>query len=353
MGSFLDKPITEKKTEEGSAHGLVWGSTAMQGWRTEMEDSHIHETDVPGRPGASFFCVFDGHGGALVAKEAAKKLLTKVLRTDKFRLGNKSAETLSAALYDGLIQLDAELREMPQVKSGEDHSGATAITSFITETHIIIGNAGDSRAVLCRTGGVFFGSKDHKPTAPEERSRVEKAGGFIEMGRVCGNLAVSRALGDFQYKDKFDLPAEAQKITCAADMTVIPRSKDDNFFVLCCDGIFDVMTNEQVYEFIENHLKGGFKTPEICERLCDHCLMKNSKDNMSVLLVLFPNHTKQEPGFVVPSLAPDEGEQAQIKAMADQEAAVARRLSQILVSQAGGGAPSGGRADEGGDGTSS
>lgn len=309
MGSFLDKPITEKETIEGSAHGLHWGCSAMQGWRIEMEDSHICETNVPGRPGSSFFCVFDGHGGSMVAKEASARLLGKVSKTDKFRHGNKSAETLSSALYDGLIALDAELREIPQLKSGEDHSGATAITSFITPTHIVIGNAGDSRAVLCRNGGVHFGTQDHKPTSAEERSRVEKAGGFIEMGRVCGNLAVSRALGDFQYKDKPDLPPEAQKITCAADMTVMERSKEDNFLILCCDGIFDVMTNEQVFEFVENHLKGGFKPPEICERLCDHCLYKNSKDNMSVLLVLFPQHTKPEPGFVVPPLAPSEEEQ--------------------------------------------
>ena len=70
----------------------------MQGWRIEMEDSHITETDVPGRPGSSMFCVFDGHGGSLVAKEAAKQLLHKVVRTDKFKHGNKSAETLAAAL---------------------------------------------------------------------------------------------------------------------------------------------------------------------------------------------------------------------------------------------------------------
>eukprot|EP00035_Acanthoeca_spectabilis_P019971 m.430505 g.430505 ORF g.430505 m.430505 type:complete len:351 (+) comp17177_c0_seq1:3315-4367(+) len=330
MGSFLDKPVTEKETIEGSAHGLHWGCSAMQGWRIEMEDSHICETDVPGRPGSSMFCVFDGHGGSLVAKEAAERLLTVVTKTDAYRHGNKSADTLARALYDGLLQLDEDLRMIPQLKSGVDHSGATAITSFITPTHIIIGNAGDSRAVMCRGEGVHFGTKDHKPTNVEERSRVEKAGGFIEMGRVCGNLAVSRALGDFQYKDKPDLPAKDQKITCAADMTVIERDVSDDFLVLCCDGIYDVMTNEQVHEFIVNHLKGGFKAPEICERLCDHCLMKNSKDNMSVVLVLFPNHTKHEPGFVVPSLAPDEEEQQKLQDVAAQEADISRRLSQLV-----------------------
>lgn len=137
------------------------------------QDSHICETDVPGRPGSSMFCVFDGHGGSLVAKEAAERLLTVVTKTDAYRHGNKSADTLARALYDGLLQLDEDLRMIPQLKSGVDHSGATAITSFITPTHIIIGNAGDSRAVMCRGEGVHFGTKDHKPTNVEERSRVE------------------------------------------------------------------------------------------------------------------------------------------------------------------------------------
>jgi hypothetical protein len=42
---------------------------------------------------------------------------------------------------------------------------------------------------------------------------MQNAGGFIEMGRVCGNLAVSRALGDYEYKDRPELGAEVQKVT--------------------------------------------------------------------------------------------------------------------------------------------
>ena len=52
--------------------------------------------------------------------------------------------------------------------------------------------------MLSRGGSVQFATIDHKPTDAGETARIQGAGGFIEMGRVCGNLAVSRSLGDFQ-----------------------------------------------------------------------------------------------------------------------------------------------------------
>jgi serine/threonine protein phosphatase PrpC len=58
------------------------------------------------------------------------------------------------------------------------------------------------------------------------------------MGRVCGNLAVSRALGDFEYKDRKDLPAAQQKITADSDTTIIARVPEDEFLLLACDGIW-------------------------------------------------------------------------------------------------------------------
>ena len=144
---------------------------------------------------------------------------------------------------------------LKRLLSCEDHSGSTCIASFISQTHIIIANCGDSRAVLARGGNVHFSSVDHKPTDAGETARIQGAGGFIEMGRVCGNLAVSRSLADFQYKDRADLPATKQKVTAASDMTTIARDASDEFLLLCCDGIWDVMSNEDAVEFVSNHLK--------------------------------------------------------------------------------------------------
>jgi len=51
-------------------------------------------------------------------------------------------------------------------------------------------------------------SEDHKPDNAGELARIEKAGHHVEDSRVDGNLALSRAFGDFQYKDQPNLKAE-------------------------------------------------------------------------------------------------------------------------------------------------
>jgi len=299
MGNFLEAPVTDKHTHSGSANGLQYAVSSMQGWRVGMEDAHIAAGALEDAPDIAFFAVFDGHGGDLVANISKEKLLPAVFRTEALRSGNRAPTDLAEGLKDGLFELDRELRNFPSLKSGSDRSGSTATTAFVTPTHIIIGNCGDSRSVLVSGGKVVFASEDHKPTNEKEQRRILEAGGFLQIGRVCGNLAVSRALGDFNFKDTPHLPDHAQKVSAEADITILPRSDEDEFLLLACDGIWDVASCEHAKEFITDHLKAGVPAREICERLLDSCLQKQSKDNMTAVLVLFEKGCpKPAPGYV-------------------------------------------------------
>jgi len=79
---------------------------------------------------------------------------------------------------------------------------------LIAENTIYCANAGDSRCIISNNGKAEELSKDHKPKNEKEKERIEKAGGYVHEGRINGNLSVSRAIGDFEYKNNANLPKD-------------------------------------------------------------------------------------------------------------------------------------------------
>ena len=69
-----------------------------------------------------------------------------------------------------------------------------------------------------------------------ERARITAAGGFVDFGRVNGNLALSRAMGDFEFKKTAELPPEQQIVTVFPDVNEHEITEDDEFLVIACDG---------------------------------------------------------------------------------------------------------------------
>lgn len=69
-----------------------------------------------------------------------------------------------------------------------------------------------------------------------EKARICAAGGFVDFGRVNGNLALSRAIGDFEFKKSAELPPEAQIVTAFPDVLMHDITDDDEFLVVACDG---------------------------------------------------------------------------------------------------------------------
>ncbi len=70
--------------------------------------------------------------------------------------------------------------------------------------------------------------------------RITEAGGFVDFGRVNGNLALSRAFGDFDFKKNTSLPPELQIVTCNPEIVDRVLDGSDEFLVLACDGRFRV-----------------------------------------------------------------------------------------------------------------
>ena len=236
---FFHLPHT---TFQPQGNGLRWGVSAMQGWRVNMEDSHIHESDLGNvAPGYGFYGVFDGHGGENCAKIVAERFVSFITRQDGFTqaAATKDIDTLKKLMTKAHFELDAEMWAMPGFNSMNDRSGCTSVTALISDTHIIVANSGDSRSVLGTNKGMKPMSYDHKPYNQIEQARIVAAGSSVSAKRVNGDLAVSRAFGDFCYKQAKNVEAAKQAVTVDPDFIIHERTENDEFLILACDGIWD------------------------------------------------------------------------------------------------------------------
>lgn len=283
MGAFLDKPKVEKRTNSGKGNGLRFATSAMQGWRVEMEDADTAKIGLPkGFDSWSFFGVFDGHAGAYVSKYCSEHLLDAILSNEKFL---KAAEKLQQngqqisddstdvkeAIRVSFIDLDNNIRNT--INEGEK-SGSTAVVVLVSPSHVYFGNCGDSRAIYCRDAKQAFATADHKPINPEEKSRIEKAGGSVMIQRINGSLAVSRALGDYEYKMEKHLSATEQLVSPEPEVSCFKRESDDEFLLLACDGVWDVMSNDEVIAFVRARMAVSDDLVFVCNELMDTCLAK-------------------------------------------------------------------------------
>ena len=103
--------------------------------------------------------------------------------------------------------------------------------------------------MVSQNGQAIDLSEDHKPDLPTERSRVLQAGHMVEEGRVDGIIAISRAIGDWEYKSA---TLEPNKMAVSGYPEV--RSYEINpqlkFIITACDGIWDCMTSQQAVDFV-------------------------------------------------------------------------------------------------------
>jgi protein phosphatase len=257
MGSFLQEPKKDIEVEEilegaGAGVGIKGGAVvcSIQGWRRNMEDAHIMSPDfdkdrkVAGDEdnNVALFSVFDGHSGDKAAK-LCKALLP--VQFNSIRDEKKSGESLKTVLEKTYTTLDVKMRD-----KAED-SGCTAVTVAVTPKEIICASVGDSRAVICRAGKAIPLSFDHKPENEAEKARIVAAGGFVENNRTNGELAMSRALGDYRYKKDAKLGQDKQLVIPNPDIISEPRDlENDEFLVVACDGVWDCFENQALVDCV-------------------------------------------------------------------------------------------------------
>ena len=133
MGTYLSTPVLDKCWEEGEDYEgstpVAWGVVDMQGWRKSMEDAHIVQTNIPspssttkdggesssgndeGKSGRSqMFAVFDGHGGAEVARFCQLYMVDVLTRQQEW-IGENADVDVGKALVNCFHSIDDLLRD--------------------------------------------------------------------------------------------------------------------------------------------------------------------------------------------------------------------------------------------------
>ena len=266
-------------------------SYSLQGKRESNEDQHAVIVNLDGSEKSfnniNFLGVFDGHGGKLVSKYLKDNLPPFFIRKFKKNIYLKP-DTFSKYVNKVYDVIQNQLKtEHPRAVN---YCGSTAcltihcIDPIEKKTFIWIINVGDSRAVLANKNNIATQlSKDHKPNSPEERTRIEQLGGKIVFDGVdwrVKDLSLSRAFGD---------------IECTPYVTHLPQiyryklSSGDKFLIQACDGLWDVLSNQDAVDFILDLQSKKFQG-NYAKALSEHAYNKGSMDNITVLIYFFDSN---------------------------------------------------------------
>lgn len=296
----------KKKSYHVSAEslGLRVHCESWPGLKKTLQDRYV--LDEPLEELGVYFAVLDGHGGTQVADMAKEKLHKNVLQQMRQRQVQPASrdEKIKTAIKEAFLQTDKEILALSERKKFE-LVGSTCVSVILhgnpklgTALRLVVSNLGDSRAVLCRAGTAVPVSEDHKPTRMDEKKRIERVGGLVlqvrgawrvatstnpnsmnkAARREYQGLAMTRSFGDMHFKRPIGLAIAEPEVQ------VISLSDKDLFMVLGTDGVFDVLSNQEVIDLAMRHWR---EPEEAAKNIVRSAYKRGSEDNLTVMVVQF------------------------------------------------------------------
>lgn len=306
-----------------------------------IEDSHMEQIVTVPSPGQDedlyFFGVFDGHSGTFTSTRLAKDLVQYVAH----QLGQvyakgvdiiSSSEKMDSAIEQGFLNLDNDivqgsLQALFKNPSKENMlealpaiSGSCALLSIYNsaDSTLKVAVTGDSRALICGLDSsgqwvVKALSTDQTGDNPREVERVrsEHPGepNAVRNGRILGSLQPSRAFGDYRYKIKdvegkslSELPEHLRiyfrskprdfltppYVTARPEITTTKIGPDTKFMVIGSDGLFELLTNEEVAGLVVRWMESNMEPPVPCN---------SPRGRLPEIKDLSPEPESQRPAF--------------------------------------------------------
>ncbi|KAH1674123.1 hypothetical protein KXX65_005550 [Aspergillus fumigatus] len=281
------------------------GAGQVQGVRPFQEDrcTFVLPDQFPSQTNdkLTYFAVYDGHGSELVSDHASRNLHLLLAKRPEFDQGD-----YEAAIRGALIDEDAVLLETFNNLTTEPAvSGSTVALCFVnlTKGDLVVANLGDSHVILAERDNrtdhpshIRRLSKSHKPDTPDEKARIEDAGGAVNTRRGTarlGSLNMSRALGDLQYKNPINNAGDeysSSKTRRASASTSAPETRDRRYLVVVTsDGVSDNIDDATLIHHVMRLSMRGMRAGDIAQEIATTAAAQKAKegsDNASCIVAL-------------------------------------------------------------------
>uniref|UniRef100_A0AAV1TER5 PPM-type phosphatase domain-containing protein n=1 Tax=Peronospora matthiolae TaxID=2874970 RepID=A0AAV1TER5_9STRA len=240
------------------------------------------------------------------------------------------------AFRECFARIDKEFLQKAEDESLDD--GTTAAVVLIRGNRLITANIGDSRAVVSIRGQALDIIEEQTPGRADERKRIEEQGGWVNeerelqlsklhcmdlsdpeiqqraervvkwmtIYRVNGELAVSRAIGDIDYKGEalsryeywafpegHDRMFRGDLVISVPECQEIEITPEFDFLILACDGLWDTIKSKEAVKYVADRLSQGYSAKQASQSLANLAIRSGSSDNVSVVIVLL--NTEQLP----------------------------------------------------------
>jgi len=286
--------------------------TSLQGKRESNEDTEEYFLNLNNNGTVynnklapiDFFAICDGHGGKEVAKYIAPRL-------KKYLTDSKNEYPLSKDQIKNIYNhIQRELIDHPDDIARACGCTALVVIRFVENLHFLeperveyiqVINLGDCRAVLSRDGIAIPLCKDHKPFWPDEKKRIDMVNKkYRTNNRIhfdagdwrIGDLSVSRSFGDLD---------NTPYVSHLPDSFIYKINPQDEFIIMACDGLWDVVQNHEAVNFVRDHMNDNeiqyydipnyYPSPEaikarsIARKLASYAIAKGSTDNVSIYII--------------------------------------------------------------------
>lgn len=240
----------------------------------------------------ALFIVMDGHGanGDKVSEYAINKVHEELALCDQQfgpLIEDADSGNISKAFKLAFVTTDEKLRKDASIDA--ELSGTTAVAVLIVhakatgKTMLFSANAGDSRAVLLDHANETKDlTDDQKPDTPEEKRRINKAGGYVsppevewggparvwlDQSMTLPGLAMARSIGDHLVKS---VGVSAEPVVKA--FTLNPK---DLYLILASDGVWEFIESKEATALVnEQIVKQQLTATDACMKLIESAAAK-------------------------------------------------------------------------------